>query len=120
MDARNEPTGLIREGDTCIFFNYRADRGRQMTQALMESPLKLHFTTMTQYDKTLTARFVLTKEHPNNILANVMAEQWKNPARRRDRKNMRTLPIFLMAALRSRMAVRSGNWLPHPRSRHMI
>jgi 2,3-bisphosphoglycerate-independent phosphoglycerate mutase len=79
VDARNEPTGLIREGDTCIFFNYRADRGRQMTQALMESPLKLHFTTMTQYDKTLTARFVLTKEHPNNILANVMAaEQWKN------------------------------------------
>jgi len=79
VNARNEPTGLIREGDTCIFFNYRADRGRQMTQSLMESPLKLHFTTMTQYDKTLPAHFVLTKEHPNNILANVMAaEQWKN------------------------------------------
>ncbi len=79
VDARNEPVGLIREGDACIFFNYRADRGRQMTQSLMESPLKLHFTTMTQYDKQLQAHFVLSKEHPNNILANVMAaEQWKN------------------------------------------
>ena len=27
VDARNEPVGLIREEDACIFFNYRADRG---------------------------------------------------------------------------------------------
>jgi 2,3-bisphosphoglycerate-independent phosphoglycerate mutase len=79
VNARSEPTGLIREDDTCIFFNYRADRGREMTQALMESPLRLNFTTMTQYDKQLSAHFVLRKEHPDNILANVMAaEHWKN------------------------------------------
>ena len=34
---------------------------------------------MTQYDKTLTVPFVLPREHPNNILADVMAQmQWKN------------------------------------------
>ena len=50
-----------------------------MTQALTEAPLKLHFTTMTQYDKKFPVPFVLPKEHPNNILANVLAgEQWKN------------------------------------------
>jgi 2,3-bisphosphoglycerate-independent phosphoglycerate mutase len=50
-----------------------------MTQALIESPLKLNFTTMTQYDKALPAPFVLPREHPNNILANVMADlKWKN------------------------------------------
>ena len=37
VDERNEPVGRIREGDACIFFNYRADRGREMTQALTES-----------------------------------------------------------------------------------
>jgi 2,3-bisphosphoglycerate-independent phosphoglycerate mutase len=79
VDARNEPVGTIREGDACVFFNYRADRGREMTQALIEANLKLHFTTMTQYDKGLAVPFVLTREHPNNILANVMgAEHWKN------------------------------------------
>ncbi len=78
-DSRQEPVGRIREEDACLFFNYRADRGREMTQVLTESPLKLHFTTMTQYDKALPVPFVLSKEHPNNILANVMAaEQWKN------------------------------------------
>jgi 2,3-bisphosphoglycerate-independent phosphoglycerate mutase len=79
VDSRQEPVGLIRPEDACVFFNYRADRGRQMTQALTSLPLKLHFTTMTQYDKTLAVPFVLPKEHPNNILANVMAgEHWKN------------------------------------------
>jgi 2,3-bisphosphoglycerate-independent phosphoglycerate mutase len=79
VNDRHEPVGLIREEDACIFFNYRADRGRQMTQALTEAPLKLHFTTMTQYDKTLTVPFVLARELPTHILANVMADlNWKN------------------------------------------
>jgi 2,3-bisphosphoglycerate-independent phosphoglycerate mutase len=79
VDTRNEPVGRIRPEDACIFFNYRADRGREMTQVLTEAPLKLHFTTMTQYDKALPVPFVLTREHPNNILANVMADiHWKN------------------------------------------
>jgi len=79
VDARHEPLGRIRPEDACIFFNYRADRGREMTQALTESPLKLHFTTMTQYDKTFSVPFVLPREHPSNILANVMAQlHWKN------------------------------------------
>ena len=55
--ATSEPVGLIRDDDACIFFNYRADRGREMTQALTEAPLKLHFTTMTQYDKTFPRPF---------------------------------------------------------------
>jgi 2,3-bisphosphoglycerate-independent phosphoglycerate mutase len=79
VDARNEPVGRIRPGDACLFFNYRADRGREMTQSLTEAPLNLHFTTLTQYDKTLAVPFVLQREHPHNILANVMAElNWKN------------------------------------------
>jgi 2,3-bisphosphoglycerate-independent phosphoglycerate mutase len=79
MVERHDPVGRIREEDACIFFNYRADRGRQMTQALTEAPLKLHFTTMTQYDKTLVVPFVLPRELPTHILANVMADlNWKN------------------------------------------
>ena len=79
VNDRHEPVGMIREEDACIFFNYRADRGREMSQVLTESNLKLHYTTMTQYDKTLTCPFVLSKELPTHILANVMADlNWKN------------------------------------------
>ena len=79
VNERQEPSGLIRPEDACLFYNYRADRGREMTKVLTEAPLKLHFTTMTQYDKSQTAAFVLSKELPTHILANVMAEMnWKN------------------------------------------
>lgn len=78
-DERGEPAGRIRPEDACIFFNFRADRGRELTEVLTKAPLALHFTTMTQYDKTLKTHVVLTKEHPHNILANVMAEMnWRN------------------------------------------
>jgi 2,3-bisphosphoglycerate-independent phosphoglycerate mutase len=89
VDDRNQPIGLIRDQDACIFFNFRADRGREMTMALTDAaldtpsrslaPKNLHFTTMTEYDKTFQVPFVLPREHPNNILADVMAQlNWKN------------------------------------------
>ena len=89
VDDSNQPVGLIRDDDSCIFFNYRADRGREMTVALMQTdpsltqfnhgPKNLHYTTMTQYDKSFTVPFVLPREHPNNILADVMAQlNWTN------------------------------------------
>src|SRR5205085_9756485 len=73
VDRRNEPVGLIRDGDAAIFYNFRADRAREMTTALTKALPKLHFTTMTQYDKTFSFPFVLPREHPNNILADVFA-----------------------------------------------
>jgi 2,3-bisphosphoglycerate-independent phosphoglycerate mutase len=89
VDDRQQPVGLIRDDDACIFFNFRADRGREMTLALTDSsleqpsrslaPKNLHFVTMTEYDKSFTVPFVLSREHPNNILADVMAQlNWKN------------------------------------------
>jgi 2,3-bisphosphoglycerate-independent phosphoglycerate mutase len=89
VDAHKQPVGLIRNDDACLFFNYRADRGREMTMALMDptldkpsrsaAPKNLHYTTMTEYDKSFRVPFVLPREHPNNILADVMAQlNWKN------------------------------------------
>ena len=89
IDDHKQPVGLIRDGDACIFFNFRADRGREMTMALTNpvlekpsrslAPKNVHFATMTEYDKTFKVPFVLPREHPNNILADVMAQlNWKN------------------------------------------
>jgi 2,3-bisphosphoglycerate-independent phosphoglycerate mutase len=89
VDARNEPIGLIRDEDACFFFNFRADRGREMTEALTSATLErpsrssvprdLKFVTMTQYDKTFNAPFVLRREPLENILGYVCGElNWKN------------------------------------------
>jgi 2,3-bisphosphoglycerate-independent phosphoglycerate mutase len=78
VDAKREPVGLIREDDSVIFFNYRADRAREMTEKIIGS-MKVHYVTMTQYDRSFPVPFVLPKQHPNNILANVFAQlNWAN------------------------------------------
>jgi 2,3-bisphosphoglycerate-independent phosphoglycerate mutase len=82
VNGSGEPVGLINDRDVCIFFNFRADRGRQMTRALTDPaitqpprsacPKDLHFTTMTQYDATIPVPVAFPPEQPVNILADVM------------------------------------------------
>jgi 2,3-bisphosphoglycerate-independent phosphoglycerate mutase len=89
VDERGDAVGPIRDEDSVIFFNFRADRARETTLALTDptlerpsrslAPKNLHYVTMTQYDKTSKLPYVLPAEHPNNILANVFAQMnWKN------------------------------------------
>ena len=89
VDARHEPIGLIRNDDSVIMYNYRADRAREITMAFTDAslelpsrslvPKNLTYTMMTQYDKSFTLPFVLPPEHPDNILAEVMERaQWTN------------------------------------------
>jgi 2,3-bisphosphoglycerate-independent phosphoglycerate mutase len=82
--------GLIRDEDAVIFYNFRADRARQMTRALAEPgfdrfaddkrPQNLFFVAMTQYEKTWPwLKYVLAPEKLEHILAQVFAElQYKN------------------------------------------
>jgi 2,3-bisphosphoglycerate-independent phosphoglycerate mutase len=84
------PVGLIRSEDAVVFYNFRADRARQMTRALAEPgfdklvdekrPQNLFFVAMTQYEKTWPwLKYVLAPEKLEHILAQVFAElQYKN------------------------------------------
>src|SRR2546428_1886213 len=84
------PAGLIRDEDAVIFYNFRADRARQMTRALAEPgfdkfsdnkrPQNLFYAAMTQYEKTWPwLNYVIAPEKLEHILAQVLAElQYKN------------------------------------------
>jgi len=88
--AAAEPDGLIRGEDAVIFYNFRADRARQMTKALAEPgfdkfvdekrPQNLFYVAMAQYEKTWPwLKYVLAPEKLEHILAQVFAElQYKN------------------------------------------
>jgi 2,3-bisphosphoglycerate-independent phosphoglycerate mutase len=80
------PVGQIRDDDAVIFFNFRADRARQMTRAIAEPefkefadanrPTNLCYVAMTQYEKTWPwLRYVIAPEKIAHILAHVFAEQ---------------------------------------------
>src|SRR5579859_1609730 len=84
------PVGTIRDEDAVIFFNFRADRARQMTYALAAPdfdkfadagrPKNLFYVAMTQYDKNWPwLKYVIGPEKLEHILAQVFADlQYKN------------------------------------------
>src|SRR6266705_3240504 len=100
IDNRSDPLTNIRDGDSCICFNFRADRVRQITGALTRNsglnlqggsdlpgaedldatiprdrvPKNLHYVCMTRYDKKFKLPVVIPPESLNNILANVMSQ----------------------------------------------
>lgn len=61
IGQEGSPTATIKDGDSVIFYNFRPDRGREMTRALNDKtfkgferePLDLTYVTLTQYDSTL-------------------------------------------------------------------
>ncbi len=130
VDEQDQPVGLIRDDDACIFFNFRADRGREMTEALTSAtlevpsrtaaPKNLHFATMTQYDKTLTVPFVLTREPLDNILANVFAQlNWKN-LRVAETEKYAHVTYFFNGGMEKPFAGEEREWWRRPRSRLTI
>ena len=82
--AAVSPAGLIRDDDAVIFYNFRADRARQMTFALAspgfdkfvdaKRPKNLFYVAMTQYDKNWPwLQAVIKPEKLEHILAQVFA-----------------------------------------------
>ena len=80
----------IKEGDVVIFFNFRTDRGRQLTQALSQmpfpaqdmEPLSLYYVTLTNYDESFKdVKVVYDKENIQQTLGEVLAAAGKKQIR---------------------------------------
>ena len=81
-NQNGKPVGCIQEGDAVICFNFRTDRCREITQVLTQFDLpdfemkkrKLHYTTLTEYDKTYQGIQVMFEtDNLNNTLGEVIA-----------------------------------------------
>ena len=88
-DAQGAPVGRIGRRQAAVFFNFRADRARQLTTALNAPqldgisraglPRDLVFVTMTRYEKDYPYDVVLEPQFPDRILGEVCADLgWRN------------------------------------------
>ncbi|MBI5071622.1 2,3-bisphosphoglycerate-independent phosphoglycerate mutase [Candidatus Falkowbacteria bacterium] len=81
---KKKPVATFGENDAVIFFNYRADRARQMTKAFITENFykfertqffpKLFFATMTEYEKDLPVKIIFPPEEIKICLAKVLSE----------------------------------------------
>ncbi|TKC04611.1 2,3-bisphosphoglycerate-independent phosphoglycerate mutase [Pedobacter polaris] len=86
----NEPIATIKADDVVICFNYRTDRGREITAALSQvdhpdfgmRKLPLYYVTMTTYDESFAnVQVVFTKDDLSNTLGEVLEANHKNQIR---------------------------------------
>ncbi len=82
-DAGGRPLATVRDGDAVIFFNFRADRARQLTRAFTQPdfdgfdvdgrPALAYFATFTLYDETFDLPVAFPPEHLRNIFGEVVS-----------------------------------------------
>ncbi len=65
--------GRIRQGDSIVFFNFRPDRARQLTQKLGEAGFRI--TTLTQYNEDWDYPTAFPPERPSVTLASTLADR---------------------------------------------
>lgn len=81
----------IEDGDAVFFFNFRADRARQLTQAFVDDdfngflqparPALSHFVSMTRYSKDLLTEIAFAPESPKNTFGELVACEGLNQLR---------------------------------------
>lgn len=90
VDTNNEPIGNIKEGDVVIYFNFRTDRGRELTEVLTQksypefgmSTLPLYFVTLTNYNDAFKGlHIVYDKDDLSDTLGEVLEKHHKKQIR---------------------------------------
>ena len=90
VDDNDKPLGTIQEDDVVIFFNFRTDRGRELTEALSQQDfheenmhkLNLYYVTLTNYDETYkNVKVVYNKDNITETLGEVLEKNNKTQIR---------------------------------------
>ena len=90
VDKKQQPKTTIQKDDVVIFFNYRTDRGRELTTALTQKDflkygmkkLPLHFLTMTNYDETFkNIHVIYNNKNLKNTLGEIVSKAGKKQIR---------------------------------------
>ncbi|UOX35671.1 2,3-bisphosphoglycerate-independent phosphoglycerate mutase [Flavobacterium sediminilitoris] len=90
VDANENPISTIKDDDVVIFFNFRTDRGRELTEALSQKDfheqnmhkLNLYYVTMTNYDETYSnVHVIYDKDNITETLGEVLEKHHKKQIR---------------------------------------
>ena len=90
VDENDKPKASIKKDDVVIFFNFRTDRGRQLTEVLSQNDneefnmhkIPLYFVTLTNYDKTFKdIKVVYNSDNIENTLGEVLERANKKQIR---------------------------------------
>lgn len=119
-----QPLATISEGDAVICFNFRTDRCREITVVLTQTDmpdfgmhtLPLHYTTMTEYDKTFTGVHVIFEtDNLDNTLGQVLEAHGKKQIRIAETEKYPHVTFFFSGGRETPFTGESRIMVPSPK-----
>ena len=117
--------GLIRDGDGVIFFNFRADRARELTRALTDEEFTdfprrrridlAAYVTMTQYDETFKVPVAYSPREIRRILGEVASEAHVRQLRIAETEKYAHVTYFFNGGVESKFPGEERILIPSPR-----
>jgi len=119
-----EPVATIQPDDVVICFNFRTDRGREITTALTQKDfpeqqmhkLPLYYVTMTTYDESFEkVNVVFTKDDLTQTLGEVLADHGKNQIRIAETEKYPHVTFFFSGGREAEFANEKRILIPSPK-----
>jgi 2,3-bisphosphoglycerate-independent phosphoglycerate mutase len=114
----------VRDEDVVFFFNFRADRARQISEAFLypefdgfdrEVQPKVHYVTMTEYDAKYPSPIVFEAEQLNNILGQIVADAGLKQLRIAETEKYAHVTFFFNGGVETQFEGEDRILVPSPR-----
>ena len=114
----------IRDNDTVFFFNFRADRARQLSQAFLLKEFdgferevwpQVNYVTLTQYDATYPTPFIFPTQELRQILSEVVSEAGKTQLRIAETEKYPHVTYFFNGGIERAFAGEDRKIVPSPK-----
>src|SRR6266567_94542 len=114
----------VRDGDTVLFFNFRADRARQLSQAFLLKDFdgfdrevwpQVHFVSLTQYDVRFSSPFIFSQQQLPNILGQVVSAAGKSQLRMAETEKYAHVTYFFNGGIEKPFLGEDRKLIPSPK-----
>ena len=119
-----EPVGKICDGDSVVFFNFRPDRAREITRAIVsdefsgfeKSPIKTFFVCLTEYDITIPNVHIAFKPASlTNTLGEYLAKHGKTQLRAAETEKYAHVTFFFNGGVEAENEGEDRLLIPSPK-----
>ncbi len=124
VNESGSPVAMINEGDVVICFNFRTDRGREITVALTQNDfpeqgmkkMRLYYVTMANYDNSFQeVKVIFDKDNLNNTLGEIVSKAGKKQIRIAETEKYPHVTFFFSGGREEVFAGESRIMCPSPK-----
>jgi 2,3-bisphosphoglycerate-independent phosphoglycerate mutase len=114
----------VRDGDVVLFFNFRADRARQLSRAFLLKDFdgfdrevwpQVHFVSLTQYDVRYSSPFIFAPEELKHILGEIVSAAGKRQLRIAETEKYAHVTYFFNGGIEKPFPGEDRKLIPSPK-----